>query len=290
MAANVGGMASPISSPQNIIAMGNMNPPVSWLQWFTIAIPICVIADLIIWGIILLVYNPGPSRTAPPEIFASSHKAVPWNGTQIFVMTVTILTIVLWCAENALESVVGDMGVIAIIPMVTFFGTGVLTKDDFNNFLWTVIMLAMGGISLGKAVQSSGLLTEITNMIVPVLSTLTTYECIVMLTGIVLVATTFVSHTVGALIILPVVAEIGAQLPDPMPRTLVMSAALMCSGAMGLPVSSFPNMNAISLEDPTGLPWLTVKDFLKVGVLASIVAYLITISGGYFIMSLMDFH
>ena len=47
--------------------------------------------------------------------------------------------------------------VVAIIPLVLFFGTGILTKEDFNNFLWTIIILAAGGLSLGKVVSSSGL-------------------------------------------------------------------------------------------------------------------------------------
>lgn len=51
---------------------------------------------------------------------------------------------------------------------------------------------------------------------------------------------------------------------DPHPQLLVMGAALMCSGAMGLPVSGFPNMTAIGKEDPTGNPWLTSADFFKV--------------------------
>lgn len=55
------------------------------------------------------------------------------------------------------------MGVIAILPMVAFFGTGVLSKDDFNSFLWHVVMLAMGGLALGEAVKSSGLLQTITH-------------------------------------------------------------------------------------------------------------------------------
>lgn len=45
------------------------------------------------------------------------------------------------------------MGIIAIVPLVAFFGFDVLNKDDFNSFLWNVVMLAMGGLSLGK-VQS----------------------------------------------------------------------------------------------------------------------------------------
>ena len=35
-------------------------------------------------------------------------------------------------------------------------------QDDFNSFLWNVVMLAMGGSVLGEAVKSSGLLLSIT--------------------------------------------------------------------------------------------------------------------------------
>lgn len=56
------------------------------------------------------------------------------------------------------------MGVLAIVPLIAFFGFGVLSKDDFNGFLWNVVMLAMGGLALGEAVQSSGLLLEISTV------------------------------------------------------------------------------------------------------------------------------
>lgn len=56
------------------------------------------------------------------------------------------------------------MGVLAIVPLVAFFGFGVLSKDDFNGFLWNVVMLAMGGLALGEAVQSSGLLATISTV------------------------------------------------------------------------------------------------------------------------------
>ena len=53
------------------------------------------------------------------------------------------------------------MGILAILPLVAFFGFGVLSKDDFNGFLWNVVMLAQGGLALGEAVKSSGLLLSI---------------------------------------------------------------------------------------------------------------------------------
>ena len=42
------------------------------------------------------------------------------------------------------------MGVVSVLPLVAFFGFGVLNKDDFNGFLWNVVMLAMGGLAVGE--------------------------------------------------------------------------------------------------------------------------------------------
>ncbi|KAI8905062.1 SPX domain-containing protein [Gorgonomyces haynaldii] len=135
MAANVGGMASPIASPQNIIAVGTMSPSPSWIEWFAIALPVCLVLDLAIWALLLLIYRPH-QEIVPPELYGS-HTPKPWNGTQLFVIGVSVLTIVLWCLESTMEGIFGDMGVIAIIPIVFFYGFGILTKDDWNSMLWS---------------------------------------------------------------------------------------------------------------------------------------------------------
>ncbi|KAI9091130.1 SPX domain-containing protein [Phlyctochytrium arcticum] len=291
LAANVGGMASPIASPQNIIAIGTMSPAPSWLEWFAVAIPVAITIDLIIWALLLFIYRPSESEAAaPPELFGhqSYFSEHPLTKTQWYIIGVCFLTIALWCMESAMEGVVGDMGVIAIVPIIAFYGTGMLTKDDWNSMLWSVVMLAMGGIALGKAVDSSGLLASIANSLVPYLKDLSPFYCLALFSGLVLFVTTFISHTVGALIILPIILKVGQELPDPKANTLVMAAALMCSGAMGLPVSSFPNMNAISLEDSAGNPWVSVGDFLKVGVPSSVVAWVVVLAIGYPVMGWLN--
>ena len=45
------------------------------------------------------------------------------------MLAVTMFTISLWCIEKQFEDWVGDMGVIAIIPMVAFFGTSIFAGD-----------------------------------------------------------------------------------------------------------------------------------------------------------------
>ncbi|KAG0288065.1 low-affinity phosphate transporter [Linnemannia gamsii] len=286
LASNVGGMASPISSPQNIIAIEYMRPAPSWLEWFTVALPICLVCDLAIWATLLWVYQPSSNT---PTISTIRSTKDPITGTQVFVCAVTVITILLWCFEHQLEWLFGDMGLIAIIPLLAFFGTGILTKEDFNNFLWTVIILAMGGIALGKAVESSGLLHMIAEAVQDYVEGFSLWVVLLIFSGLTLIIATFISHTVAALIILPIVAQIGATLPDPHPRILVMGAGLICSAAMGLPVSGFPNMAAISMEDELGSPYIRTVDFLKTGVPMSVVATGLVVTMGYGIMRALGF-
>lgn len=239
LASNIGGMASPIASPQNIIALQNMKPEPSWAAWFFVALPICILSILLIWVLLLVTFQPSKGTTIVPIRRITDR----FTGVQYFISFVTIGTILLWCVTHQLESTFGDMGVVAIIPMALFFGTGILTKEDFNNFLWTIIILAAGGLSLGKAVDSSGLLYTIARSIRDHVQGLSLYGILVVFCGLILVIATFISHTVAALIILPIVQQVGAGMDQPHPNLLVMGSALMCSAAMGLPTSGFPNMS-----------------------------------------------
>ncbi|CAL8461976.1 g1507 [Coccomyxa elongata] len=287
LASNLGGMTSPISSPQNIFAiqeMGRDAEPPSWLAWFAVALPVACLGNLACWGCLLLAYRPGRTLKEVRRMPTSSD---PITWKQMYVVAISVATIGLWCANTALSKYTGQMGIVAIVPMVAFFGFGLLSKDDFNNQLWNVVMLAMGGSALGEAVKSSGLLESIAHSIENVVAGMGLWAVFSIFCALVLVATTFISHTVGAMVILPIVSAVGSQMVEPHPRLLVMGAALMCSGAMGLAVSGFPNMTAIAKEDPTGNPWLSNADFFKVGVPCSLATYGLIVSVGYGIMRFM---
>lgn len=246
LASNIGGMLSPIASPQNVVAIGIMEPPPTWGQWFFIVIPVGIISIVIIWLLLLLSFKPGRGTTIVPVRPVRDR----FTGIQWFVSVVTIATIGLWCASHSLEDVFGDMGVIAIIPIILFFGVGILTKEDFNNFPWTIIILAAGGLSLGKAVNSSGLLHTVTEAITERVQEYSLYGILVVFSSLILVIATFISHTVAALIILPLVYDVGRGLEEPHPNLLVMAGVLMCSAAMALPTSGFPNMSEPAFSPP----------------------------------------
>lgn len=255
-----------------------MRPEPSWGIWFFIALPVCIISVLLIWVLLLVTFQPGKGTTIVP-IRPMKDK---FTGVQWFISCVTVVTIVLWCVTHQLQGIFGDMGVVAIIPIVLFFGTGILTKEDFNNFLWTIIILAAGGLSLGKAVESSGLLHTIAGKITTGVEGMSLYGVLVVFATLILVIATFISHTVAALILLPLVQQVGAGMSEPHPNLLVMGSALMCSAAMGLPTSGFPNMTAIMMEDPqTGQRYLRVSHFLSRGIPSSIIVLVVVITLGY---------
>lgn len=246
LASNIGGMLSPIASPQNVVAMGIMSPEPTWLQWFFIVIPVGVVSIVLIWLLLLVTFQPGKGTSiAPIRPLKEKFTAGQW-----FVTIVTIITIVLWCTSHTLESVFGDMGVVAIIPIVLFFGIGILTKEDFNNFPWTIIILAAGGLSLGKAVRSSGLLHTLAELVSQRVEGMSLYGVLVVFSSLILVIATFISHTVAALIFLPLVYDVGVAMDQPHPNLLVMGGVLMCSAAMGLPTSGFPNMSKFTQPFP----------------------------------------
>lgn len=286
LASNIGGMASPIASPQNMIAIGAMDPPPSWGQWFVIALPVCVLSLLLIWVFLLLTFNCNSKNSQLVAIRTMDGK---FTAVQWYIVGVSLLTILLWCFASKLEGVFGEMGIIALIPIILFFGPGLLTTEDFNNYPWNIVVLAMGGTALGKAVASSGLLATIAVTIQHEVQGFSLFGVILTFGLLILTMATFVSHTVAALIVVPLVSEIGNSMEDPHPRLLIMASALLCSAAMGLPTSGFPNVTAICMTDEFGKPYLTVNTFITRGVPSSIIAYLIIVTVGYATMKLINF-
>lgn len=235
LASCIGGLASPISSPQNIVTINLMDPNPGWGIWFAGAIPCGVITVLTTWLLLLLYFRPDRDTPHLNVIKSTGFSRPSWS--QVWVCIVCLATIALWCAESSMNDFWGNNGVIAAIPFVLLFGTNMLSKSDLNNFLWSVVTLAQGGMALGYAVSSSGLLDVIGHQIASNVNGLPVLSIIFIFGMLVLVFATFVSHTVAALIILPIVKQVGSQLPVPRSNLMVMVAGLVSSVAMGLPVS-----------------------------------------------------
>eukprot|EP00497_Spongosphaera_streptacantha_P001671 TRINITY_DN2227_c0_g1_i1.p1 TRINITY_DN2227_c0_g1~~TRINITY_DN2227_c0_g1_i1.p1 ORF type:complete len:103 (+),score=5.59 TRINITY_DN2227_c0_g1_i1:244-552(+) len=100
-----------------------------------------------------------------------------------------------------------------------------------------------------------------------------------------MIPTNFISHTVGAITILPVVALVGKD--KQIARSMVVGGVLCCSASCALPVSSFPNVIAYSITDGAGTKFLEVTDYLQLGVIVQTFIYTLNVTLGWAIFHLL---
>lgn len=106
-----------------------MDPELDWLAWFAVSLPVSGISILLIWLLLLASYKPNKTLDGEDLVIKPIRATREgFTAKQYFVSFVCVATIGLWCFEHGLEKYVGDMGIIAIIPVLAFFGTGVLKK------------------------------------------------------------------------------------------------------------------------------------------------------------------
>ncbi len=249
IAANVGGIGTPIGTPPNAIALKAMQDyglDVSFGKWMMFGTPFVIIMMLIGWLILLKMF-PISQKELKLDMggkFLKTPKA-------IIVYITFAVTVALWVMGSGVHGL--DSNTIAIIPVAVFAITGVITKKDLNAMSWDVLWLVAGGFALGLALQDTGLARDLISAI-----PFHTWNPTMLMIGagfICLFMATFMSHTATASLLLPILAAVagtmmGAGAMDNAGAIgLLIAIALASSLGMALPISTPPN----ALAYATGL-------------------------------------
>ncbi|MEM8874055.1 MAG: DASS family sodium-coupled anion symporter [Planctomycetota bacterium] len=236
-AANVGGMATPIGTPPNAVAvaaLGKAGVHVSFLNWMAIGLPLMVALLTLTWLILATVFKPQAKQ------LEMEPKKTPLNARGWFVIVIFALTVVGWLTTSlhGLSS-----GVIALLPALALTATGVLTRHDIDTLEWDVLILIAGGIALGTGMQAAGL----DGVIADQLSAIPGVLLVGSLAVITLLLSTFMSNTAAANLFLPIAIGLFAGSDNATPAiTAAVCVALSASIAMAMPMSTPPNAIAFS--------------------------------------------
>lgn len=267
--ANVGGMATPIGTPPNAVAMAAMverGIDISFLDWMILALPLTVLL-LIITGFLLYWMFPPVKDLKMPTIEAAGD--MTWRGRA--TLGILVVTILLWLTGK-LHGI--DSAVIALFAAAALTSMRVLEKHDVDSIDWNVLILMWGGLSLGNAMQMTGLVEYIVTL--PFVETITTWPGplggIALVTFVALLAvglSTFMSNTATAALLVPMAFALSPGSAG----ELTVLVALSCSLAMAMPVSTPPNAIAFA----TGR--VPVTSMIRAGGLISAVSIAVMLTG-----------
>jgi len=154
---------------------------------------------------------------------------------------------------------------------------------------WDVLILLSGGLALGDTIQSSKLLDIMAKVIADSVKHSPLWIAMLFFLVLIWIFSNFISHTVSAIIILPIVSQIGCHIGDGNCiqghyTLLVISAVFAASCAMSLPVASFPNAQVYTLHDQHGNSYVTTKDFFTTGPILGLILLTILSTLGYAIL------
>lgn len=259
--ANFGGLGTPIGTPPNAIAIGAMQSHApGFATWMALSVPLLLAFLVASWFLLSRMY---PTQVRRVSMESNVSGAISRPGR--VVVWVTMATALLWLTGgfHGLET-----GTVALVPVTIFFGTRILSRDDFVRLPWDVLMLAGGGLSLGTAVEVSGL-GEIIVSWVPV-EALGAWGVGAALAAVSGLMTTFMSNTATANLLVPVVAGMSGVPTQP----LLVIVAFSCSCTMVLPVSTPPNAMVFSSG------YITTKDLGRPALVLSLAALIVTCTIG----------
>lgn len=245
---SIGGMGTPIGTPPNAIAIGllqKMGAEITFLKWMVLVLPAAALIMYSAWRILIRLF---PCKVSAVEFEISADKTL--NTRQKLVLAFAIVTVFFWLTGPVHRI---PSAIIALFPLVAFFGFGFLEKTDFSELGWNVLIVVGGGIALGVGMERSGL----TNWLADRLS----LEGLPLILGFLLFGlvtmgmSTFISNSAVANLFLPIALGFAMFSPGSIGLCVALSASL----AMALPISTPPNAIAYGSGE------LEMKDMIKAG-------------------------
>ena len=248
-AASVGGIATPIGTPPNLIFMQifeeNTGRSISFGQWMSWGLPVVLIM-VPLMGVWLTRNLSGSSDVVLPE-------QGEWSSAERRVLIVFAITAVAWITrsepfggwsallglESANDASVALLAVIALFLVPNGEGGRLLTWDKAVTIPWGVLLLFSGGICLARGFVSSGLSVVLGDWLASM-----NYLPLWALMGLICLVVTFLTETTSNVasttLLMPVLAA-AALAAGIAPELLMVPAVMTASCAFMLPVATAPN-------------------------------------------------
>ena len=292
--ANIGGMATIIGTPPNVVFVGYakelMNIEIDFSKWLLIGVPISgglLIVTFLFLTQFLYRNKLGKIEAASKLIDKEIDNLGRMNKAEIMVAIIFGFTAFLWIFKLPINKLLGapvlNDTATAMIGGILMFGLPVNLKKGkglvpwkaTKRLPWGILLLFGGGMSLAKGMESTGLINIIADYVAQnPMSSILVY---IILIGSMLFLTEVMSNVALATIYIPVVIGIANGLGlDPLLLSIPVAMAASC--AFMMPISTPPNAIVFSSG------YISIKQMMKTGFLLNIMSILALVLAAFTII------
>ncbi|MFN0053207.1 MAG: SLC13 family permease [Planctomycetales bacterium] len=295
-AASIGGLATPIGTPPNVIGLGFINRllhvEISFFKWMLIGVPVVSILYLFLFGY-LHRFCPSGLRELPGsrELLASRRAELGgWTRGQVSTLAAFLCTVALWVAPGVVAILWGEEsaqykairaslpeGVAALCGAGLLFllpgssGCRAMEWREAVQIDWGVVLLYGGGFALGELSNQTGLAAALGQSLTQWIPLSGEFGLLVASTIVAAVVSEATSNTASANIVVPVVIAL-AQAAGVDPLQPALGATFGSSLGFMLPVST--PCNAIVY----GTGYVPLSRMIRYGVLLDLAGVVVVVT------------
>ena len=295
-AASIGGLATPIGTPPNVIGLSfireQLGQEVSFFRWMLVGVPTVIILYLFLFAYLNKLSPAGVKEIAGSrELISRSRAALgAWTTAQRSTAIAFAITVLLWIIPGIVALTTGEQsalyrelsrripeGVAALLGALLLFvlpgdgGERAITWREAVKIDWGVVLLYGGGFALGVLSFQTGLAEAIGRGLTGLLPWSGSFALLVASVIIAVVLSEATSNTAAANMIVPVVISIAvASGIDPFEPAL--GATMAASLGFMLPVST--PCNAIVY----GSGYIPLTRMIRYGLLLDVAGIVVIIT------------
>ncbi len=291
---SVGGIATPVGSPPNLIGLGMIENlaqrKITFFEWMTLNLPL-VAVTFVAMVVLLGGLHPGPRGRLEglgQRLRELRGELAPWGRAQSYTLAAFLVAVTLWLLPGILLVARGvedpvaravsarlPEGVAALAGAALLFllpldwragpaGGSALPWREAVRIDWGTILLFGGGLSLGRMMYETGLAQVWANSLLATTGITSLWGITAASILIALLITETTSNTAAASMVVPVAIAV-AQGAGVSPLPPALGATLAASFAFMLPVSTPPNAIVY------GSGQVSILAMLRAGVLLDLI-------------------
>lgn len=305
--ASMGGVATLIGSPTNMIFTGVLNkmfplaPTISFFTWLKIGVPVMIIFLPLVWYFLVRFFGVRGSIPGSKEIIANDLNEMGAMSTGekrvLFVFIITSLGWIFredlvidqfilpgWSTLLGLEKFVSDSTVGMFAAMLLFMVSAgnhkrLLDWKTAGQIPWGVGVIVGGGYAMAASFKVTGLASWI-GLQLAFVSSYPTFVVLLIVVGVILLFTEMNSNTATANIFLPVLASM-AVAGNINPLLLMIPATFASSFVFIMPAGTGPNTVIF------GSNKLSVGDMARTGIWLKLISMLVLPAVLYFLIEVI---